>query len=86
MDTITKVDNATYTGTTQVTTTYAVAEDSEQLETLQNQLDTLDDHYATTRATILSGISSITARLTAASNEGVSDATLVVHDQNNVQG
>ena len=85
MDSVTKLDNSKYTATSTVQNivTYSVEDDRIQLETLQSQLEELESRYQSTRDTISLAISAITDRLTAASNAGVSDATLVLSNQSN---
>lgn len=79
MDQITKVDNSTYTTTSQSVISYSVDDDKNQLEIFQGQLDTAN----ATVTTIQANIQMIKDRLTAASTKGVSDATLVLQDQSN---
>lgn len=82
MDTITKVDNSSYSTIASSVVTHSVSDDALALTALQGQLDT----NAVQKATIETAIQQITDRLTAASQAGVSDATLALDNQSNVQG
>lgn len=76
---ITKIDNTTYSIVTQVVETHTVADDEASLADL-----TTKEAETNQRLTDIAALRQpILDRLTAASQAGVSDATVVVQDQSN---